>query len=128
MANISFGTIGVTSQLQPGIGGAAVGVGPIYQSEGKWYAGQATAAKHACTAFCVVPCSAADKTLHYVSGGDLDPGVDMAVNDVLVVSATANAACPIGDLTTGDYLCIIGVVTAIRNVKLGFIASGAATP
>lgn len=55
-------------------------------------------------------------------------GSTLVVGETYVVSATAGAICPIGDLTTGAYPCILGVATTSTLLKLNIFASGVAKP
>lgn len=56
--------------------------------------------------------------------GDLNPGATVAVGETYVVSATAGKICPIGDLTTSDYVSILGVATTASNLKINIFNSG----
>jgi len=52
----------------------------------------------------------------------------MTVGEVYVVSATAGGIAPVGDLTTGNYVTVLGVATTTSNLQLGTIYSATAKP
>lgn len=60
--------------------------------------------------------------------GDLTIGATVGVATVYVVSATAGGICPVADLTTSDYLSIIGVGTTTAKLKISILNSGVEKP
>lgn len=60
--------------------------------------------------------------------GDFDIGGTLTVGTIYVLSQTAGAICPVADLTTGDYVSIIGVGTAADNLELHLVNSAVEVP
>lgn len=58
------------------------------------------------------------------SGGLINLGATLTVGETYVVSATAGAIAPIGDLTTGDYPCILGVATTTALIQTVYAYTG----
>jgi len=105
-----------------GIGGEAFDQGqPIYFSEGKWYLSDAndTAAKAEAEAISLAPCKGDGRYFAYARpGADIDLGATLDPGEVYVVSATAGAICPVGDLLPGEYVKVLG--TARTDSILAF--------
>ena len=106
---------------------------PVYLStDGKYYKADANASvtAAAASAISVTSASAADQYIVIVEADDtlVNLGSTLTVGETYVVSATAGAICPIGDLTTGAYPCILGVATTTTLLKLRIFASGVAKP
>ena len=68
--------------------------------------------------------AAAGQPLAVQRSGVINLGATLVVGETYVVSATAGAIAPIGDLTTGKFVTILGVATSAANCQLGIIASG----
>ena len=60
--------------------------------------------------------------------GDIDLGATLTVGKIYCLSQTAGGICPVDDLTTGDYVSIIGVATAADNLEIHIINSGVEVP
>ncbi len=107
---------------------------PVYlnAADGKYYKADANASvtAAAASAISVTSASAADQYIVIVEADDtlVNLGSTLTVGETYVVSATAGAICPIGDLTTGSYPCILGVATTTALLKLRIFASGVAKP
>ena len=118
-ANVKIKTAG---PIAPGIGGEVFDQGvPLYLSVGRYYKSDAnqTPAKAEATVISVTPCDGAGEPFVYARAGcDLDLGATLQQGETYVVSATAGAICPIGDLLPGEYVKILG--TAKTTAKLGF--------
>lgn len=69
--------------------------------------------------------AASGQPLAVATGGTLNPGFAGTVGQVVVLSATAGGLAPVGDLTTGWYTTIVGVVTAASVLTLKIFNSGA---
>lgn len=61
------------------------------------------------------------------TGGNIAIGGTLVAGTVYVLSATPGGIAPQADLTTGDYVTIIGVATSSSVLSLGFKYSGVAT-
>jgi len=67
--------------------------------------------------------AAADQPVNYVKQDQgLDLGATLTVGETYVLSASG-AIAPIGDLTSGDYVSIIGVASATDSIKLSIFSS-----
>ena len=60
------------------------------------------------------------------AGRTINLGATLTVGETYVVSATKGAICPIADLTTGDYPCIIGTAISTSAIITSFYFSGVA--
>lgn len=88
-----------------------------------------TAAEANCRAMILTPATAADQDVVYMlPGGDIDVGATLTVSETYIVSQTAGAIAPIGDLAAGDYSTILGTATAANKLAFRPIASGVEKP
>ena len=62
------------------------------------------------------------------TSGDIDLGATLTVGTIYVLSQTAGGICPAADLTTGDYVSVIGVATAADNLEIALTNSGVEVP
>jgi hypothetical protein len=63
-----------------------------------------------------------------LAGGDIDVGATLAVGETYIVSRTAGAIAPIGDLLSSDYSTILGTATATNKLAFRPIVSGVEKP
>lgn len=63
--------------------------------------------------------------LHDRPGDFVNLGATLTAGETYVVSATAGAICPIADLTTGDYVTILGSATTSALIKTIYTSTGA---
>lgn len=97
-------------------------------SDNLFYQADANASQAAANASCMFLTAAA--TNGYAVAlfeGDYNPGATVGVGTTYAVSATKGAVCPIGDLTTGDWVTIIGTASTSTNIPVSFNA-GAQKP
>jgi hypothetical protein len=103
---------------------------PVYESASKWY--QADANVQAASQSTAIAQSSASTDGYIIisegAGCLVNLGATLTVGETYVVSATKGAICPIGDLTTGDYPCVLGTATTTALIKTAFYYSGAAKP
>ena len=62
------------------------------------------------------------------SSGSVDLGATLTVGEAYVVSTNKGAIAPIGDLTTGDYVTVLGIASAADNLLLNINVSGVVKP
>jgi len=60
-------------------------------------------------------------------GGLVNLGATLSVGEIYVVSATVGLIAPIGDLTTGHFVTILGVAASASDLDLSIVASAVAT-
>jgi len=74
--------------------------------------------------------SASDKQplVYAPTGSVVNLGATLTVGKVYCVSANAGAIAPVDDLTTGDYVTVLGVATTAALITLGIIVSGVEVP
>jgi hypothetical protein len=72
--------------------------------------------------------SSAGQPVRVQTGGDINIGATLTVGEIYVLSATAGAICPEGDLVTDDFVSILGVATTASNLKLRVFVSGVDVP
>jgi hypothetical protein len=58
--------------------------------------------------------------------GNITIGATMTAGTIYVLSATPGHLCPIADLASGQYPCVVGIATSTTVLKLGINASGVA--
>lgn len=118
-ANVGIGD--QRSRLDPVIAGEAITQGmPVYESAGKWYQADANVLSASQATAIAMSAAAADNDPLIVAKGAeclISPGATLTVGETYVVSRTKGAICPIGDLTTGDYPCILGIATTTKYFK-----------
>jgi hypothetical protein len=129
-ANVGVGDS--KSKLRSVTAGEAITQGmPVYESAGKWYQCDANV-QAASQATAIAQSSASgDGAFFNISEGAgalINLGATLAVGETYVVSRTKGAICPIGDLTSGDYPCVLGGATTTSLIKTVFYYSGAAKP
>lgn len=105
---------------------------PLYldTSDGKYYLADAdlSATASEATKLAMTPGGADDFGIVAGAGMEVDLGATLVVGETYVVSATAGGIAPIGDLTSGDYTCIIGTAETASKIKLQFLFTNAAKP
>ena len=102
---------------------------PLYLSSGKYYKADADAgsAEAAAVAIALTPATT-DEYLVVITAGRVDLGATLTVGETYVVSGTAGAVAPIGDLATGDYVTHLGVAKAADALEINFNATGTQVP
>lgn len=99
---------------------------PIYESAGQWFQADANV-QAASQATAIAQSSASTNGALLISEGAgalINLGATLVVGETYVVSATKGAIAPIGDLTTGDYPCILGTATSTSLIRTAFFYSG----
>jgi hypothetical protein len=101
---------------------------PIYESNGKWFQSDANVQAAAQATAIAQSTASTDGALLITEGAGalINLGATLTVGETYVVSATKGAICPIGDLTTGDYPCVLGTATTTALIRTVFFFSGAA--
>lgn len=72
--------------------------------------------------------AAAGQPVRLMTSGTLAFGTVLTAGTVYVVSATAGAIAPYADLTTNDFVSILGVATSTSNLRVNLINSGIQKP
>lgn len=116
-----------------GTAGATVTAGqPVYQdsSDGyKFKPAQADTAAKAKAYGIALHAALDEQPLQVVTAGGLNIGATLTVGQVYVVSdAAAGGVAPYADLTTGDFVTILGVATTASNLAVDIQVSGIAKP
>ncbi len=60
--------------------------------------------------------------------GEINLGATLTVGEVYVISSTAGAICPVGDLGSGDYPVVLGIARTAALLVMGIVKGGAAKP
>jgi hypothetical protein len=102
---------------------------PVYllSTDGKWYQSDANvaAASSATHGIAMSPASTDGYfSVNRGSGQDVNLGATLAVGQIYVVSATKGAIAPYADLTTSDYVIILGVASSTTILKTSYNATG----
>ena len=120
---------GSNAQTKSVTAGASVSQGePVYQdtddnNERKPAAAGDTQIKANCEGIAL---NAAEdgQPLTILTSGDLDPGATLTVGETYVVSTTAGGIAPFGDLSSTNYVTVLGVADAAGNLAVDIQVSG----
>lgn len=127
-ANVS--PIQGSTQIESGYAGAAITAGQVVYYDSSSQSFKLADANLSGTAATIkgvaLNGAASGQPLSVATKGPFNCGFTGTVGQVLVLSATAGAIAPVGDLTTGMYTSILGVVTASGVATLNIFNSGAA--
>lgn len=128
-ANVAAGSSATRVQLVQA--GEAITQGmPVYlASDGKYYQTDAndTAVKAQSKGIAVSPASTDGYFLMAVDGL-INLGATLAVGQIYCVSATKGAIAPYGDLTTNDFVTILGIATTTALMDINIVISGVQKP
>ena len=130
-ANVALGS---TAIVTAAIGGEAITQGmPVYRDPAtrKYLRADANVlAKSEAVGIALTPC-AADNSYFVLldkAGILVNVGAGLVVGETYCVGASVGQIVPIGDLTTGDYPCILGTATTTSLLETLFYYSGAIKP
>jgi len=110
--------------------GEAISAGmPVYRksSDNKWYQTIDTSATTALAGGIALTNASTDDLIDIALSGDLNVGATLTLAEIYVVSAAGKIA-PVGDLTSGDFVTILGVASSTSILELQINASGVAKP
>lgn len=128
-ANVKAGSASTRVQLVQA--GEAIDQGdPAYlASDGKYYQTDAndTAVKAQVKGIAITPASTDGYFLLAVDGL-VNLGATLAVGQVYVVSASKGGIAPYADLTTNDFVSIVGVATTTALLDINLLVSGVQKP
>lgn len=130
-ANVSLTSDGNVSTMKVVYGETITQGMPIYRktSDSKYYKTDANTevATSQAIGIALTP-GIADEYGMVISQGPVDIGATLTVGETYVVSGTAGKIAPIGDLTTGDWVCILGIAETASKLLLKIQYSTAAKP
>lgn len=135
MADISITAASVlktaNTSIREGLAGATVTAGqPVYKDSNDDNALKPAIATSAAAgqAVGVALHGAADgQPLRYATAGNVTYNAVLAAGQVYCVSAAAaGGIAPVADMTTGNFVSILGVATSTTNLKLNITHSGVA--
>jgi hypothetical protein len=72
--------------------------------------------------------AALDQPLAFIEEGDINLGATLVVGATYYLSGTAGGIAPAADVSTGEFVTVLGVASAANNLKMKMIVSGAAVP
>ena len=128
-ANVAAGSSATRVQLVQA--GETITQGmPVYlASDGKYYQTDAndTAVKAQAKGIAVSP-AATDGYFLMAVDGLINLGATLAVGQIYCVSATKGAIAPYGDLTTNDFVTILGIATTTALMDINIVISGVQKP
>jgi|688.fasta_scaffold05336_14 hypothetical protein len=110
--------------------GEAVSHGQVGYQDGtnkKYYKADsngAAATNAAASVFFLSAASADGYALVAKTGAKVKAGVVFTKGQLYCVGSTAGAVVPFSDLTTGDYVTIVGVADSTSTIPLNFLATG----
>jgi len=113
-ANVGVGSTAILRIVQ--VGETVSHSQPVYlkTSDGKYWKDDADLADE--NRGITLTAASADGYAVIITDGDFRPGATLVVGETYIVSATAGAICPIGDLASGDYSKILGQATSASNL------------
>lgn len=123
---------GANANIEHGIFGEAVTQGqPVYRegSTGKYKLADAdspTEEVRQVRGIALNAGAAGQPAAIMLPGADINLGATLAAGTAYYLSATAGGICPVGDLTTGDYFCLLGVAKSTSLLALEIAYTGAA--
>jgi hypothetical protein len=127
-ANVTV--IGEVGTIDRVTGGESITQGmPVYlASTGRWLQHDANTAAAASSqqGIAMQPCSGDGVKFGIckTKGATINLGATLVKGTVYVVSATKGAICPQADLTTGDYVQILGIADTTSTIKSLFEPTG----
>lgn len=111
-----------SAQTSEGIAGATITAGqPLYADaadSGKLKPAQATSAKNAAVGVSLHGASSGQPIKYATRDAGFTPGATLVVGTVYCVSAAAGGISPFDDMTTGDYVTVLGVAATTSVMKL----------
>lgn len=119
-ANVRIGSDSATkSTVQAG---EAISAGmPVYykSTDSKYYKADANAGVSESNAAGIALTNASiNDYFEMQTAGDINLGATLTVGEIYIVSATAGAICPHGDLGSGHYACILGIAKSASLLTL----------
>jgi hypothetical protein len=130
-ANVTLGSDAIVSTV---VGGETITQGmPVYRDATslKYYRADANVlAKSEAIGIAMTPCSMDGSYFVVVQrpGALVNLGATLTVGETYCVGATVGQVVPIGDLTSGDYPCILGTAVTTAFLETLFFYSGAMKP
>lgn len=123
-------TPGANARLDYGVAGEAITpLQPVYKAaDGKWYKSDSNAGTdliRAATAVSVVT-AAANQPITVQKSGKVNCGSILTKNIPYFLSDTAGGICPIADVGSGEYGCLIGIGLSATELLLILAYTGAA--
>lgn len=120
------------SRLDSVIAGEAITQGmPVYESAGQWFQCDANVqAASQATGIAMSSASTAGESFIVATGANalIKLGATLTVGETYVVSRTKGAICPIGDLISGDYPCVLGTAKTTSAIQTIFYYPGSVKP
>ena len=99
----------------------------LRSSDTKWYKAQSDGtAAEATIGGVVVTGSSASQACVVQTGGTLTIGGTVVAGTVYIVSATAGGICPVADLSSTQFLAIVGYATTSAIIVVNKVATGVA--
>ena len=128
-ANVAFNDADVKYRLVQ-FGEAVTQGMPVYRkaADGKYWKAQndGTAAESDVVGICMVRGAAADSWGIIATEGNINIGATLAVGETYCVSNAYGAICPVADVGSTEFPCILGPATTTSNLKLKPSAAGVA--
>lgn len=135
MANLVQTAANVLDQAganyQLGRFGATVTAGQtVYydSATGTWKLGQATTQAAAAVKGVALDGGASGQWGVIQTDGDVNVGATLVVGTTYAVSAAAGAICPVADLVTTNWVCILGTAISASVLRLKINATGVQVP
>jgi hypothetical protein len=126
-ANVGIGSAGTRARTVQA--GESVTQGqPVYlNTDSKYYRADANASAASAKAVGIVMSPATTNGFFLMQeqpGGLVNLGATLSVGETYCVGATAGQVVPIGDLTTGDYPCLLGIAISTSLIQTLYSYTG----
>jgi hypothetical protein len=69
-----------------------------------------------------------NQPLTIITEGDINLGATLTVGATYYLSGTAGGIAPAADVSTGEFVTVLGVASATNNLDMKMIVSGVAVP
>ena len=112
------------------VAGEAITQGqPVYLLSSKYYKADADTQQAAnCQGIALTPAAADELFVLAADRSTLDVGATLTIGETYVVSSNAGAIAPISDLTTGNFVTILGTAITAGKLPLNIIPGTVAKP
>ena len=95
---------------------------PVYLQSNKYYKADAsTQAAAKCRGIALTPAAADELFVLASPDSTVDVGATLTIGETYVVSGTSGGIAPIADLTTGEFVTILGTATTAGKLPLNII-------
>jgi hypothetical protein len=119
---------GAGAIVEDGISGATITAGQyLYKgTDGRWALADADGASDLIRTATAVALNgaSANQPIKVQRSGEITAGATLTAGTTYYLSGTPGGICPVADVGTGEYYCILGIAKSASVLKLAFAYSG----